>query len=44
MKLMSKFVGIFIFAPNIYFTIDIRLNSIVTLGSNQGGAIKSKKN
>ena len=38
MMLMSKILGIFTFVPDVYDTVFIRLNSIFTLSSNQGGA------
>ena len=36
---MSEILDVFMFVPDIYFVVFIRLNSIVTLGSNQGGAV-----
>ena len=37
MMLMSKILGISIFVPDLYSTVFIRLNSILTLSLNQGG-------
>ena len=30
--------------PNMYYVVFIRLNNTVTLGSNQGGAVKVEMN
>ena len=39
MKLMSEILDIFMFVPDIYSVVFINLNRIVTLDSNQGGAV-----
>ena len=39
MKLMSDILDIFMFVPDIYSVVVINLNRIVTLDSNQGGAV-----
>lgn len=39
MMLMSRILGIFNFAFDVYSTVFIRLKSILTLNLNQGGAI-----
>ena len=36
---MTNILDIFMFVSDAFYTIAIRLNSIVTLASNQGGAI-----
>ena len=44
MKLMFKILDIFMFVANMYYVVFIRLNNTVTLGSNQGGAVKVEMN
>ena len=39
MNLMSKILVIFMFVPDIYSAVFISVSSIVTLDSNQGGAV-----
>ena len=39
MKLMSETLDIFMFVSDIYSVVFINLNRIVTLDSNQGGAV-----
>ena len=36
---MTKILDIFMFVSDAFYTISIRLNNMVTLASNQGGAI-----
>ena len=37
MVFMSEILGIFIFIPDFYSTVFIRLNSVLTLSLTQGG-------
>ena len=39
MMFMSQILGIFMFVSEVFSTVVIILNSIVTLASNQGGAV-----
>lgn len=44
MMVMSEILGIFMFKPDAFSRLVIRLNRILTLSLNQGGAILSSEN